>query len=310
MRASVILALASFALAGAGPSVAQPPVRDEQVVVVGTAPTREVVRRFVDQMSISSPSTNQLARWDRRICPGVAGLKTRYAEFLIDRIAQRAHAVEIDVGRPGCRPNVLIVVTPEPDDIARELSTRHKSAMGLLNEYGRSSLGRRHLRTFVNSDAPVRWWHVNRTHTYDGFAVAPAPAAPDSLLGLPGDLPVMQLSGNASRIDRTTRQDFASAFIIVDTGALSGIGFNWEGLADYLAMVTLAQLDPSADTSGYPTILNLFAEDHRVRALTDWDAAYLRGLYSTTREARSANQQEGEIARSVGHTLAETTARN
>ena len=115
----------------------------------------------------------------------------------------------------------------------------------------------------------------------------------------------MQLAGNLSRLSRTTRQDFAAAFIIVDARALSGIGFNWEGLADYLAMVTLAQLDPAADTSSYPTILNMFtpARGTPVRAMTDWDVAYLHGLYDATREARSANQQEGEIARSVGRTL-------
>ena len=182
MRPAYLLALTALAFASAAaPSTAQQPQNDEQVVVVGTAPSREVVRRFVDQMSVSSPSTNQLARWDRRICPGVAGLKARYAEFLIDRMAQRAHAVDINVGRPGCSPNVLIVVTPNPDDIANELATRHESAMGVLNERGRSSLGRMHLRSFVASDAPVRWWHVNRTHTRDGFAVGDPAPRPDGV---------------------------------------------------------------------------------------------------------------------------------
>ena len=31
-----------------------------------------------------------------------------------------------------------------------------------------------------------------------------------------------------------------------------------EQLADYVAMVTLAQIDPDADTRGYASILNLF----------------------------------------------------
>jgi hypothetical protein len=78
------------------------------------------VRAFVHQMAMAPPGPNQLARWDSSICPGLAGLKTHYAQFIIDRIAQRAEAVGLDVGEPGCHPNVLIVISPVPDAIAHE----------------------------------------------------------------------------------------------------------------------------------------------------------------------------------------------
>ena len=318
MRIALLIVLTTLALASfSKPAVAQQATSDEQVVVVGTEPTREAVRRFVDQMAITPPSVNQLARWDRRICPGVAGLRTRYAQFLIDRMAQRAFDVGLDVGRPGCGANVLIVVSPDPDAIARELATEHMRAMGVLNWRGRAALSRAHLQRFVESDAPVRWWHVNRMYTRDGEIIdgsGPSPGMPTpndpSSPGrsgsiLPNNVPVMMMPGNATRVGRMTRQDFRTAFIIVDAHALEAISFNWEGLADYIAMVSLAQLDPQADTSGYPTILNLFApRGETVRALTDWDIAYLRGLYDATRDARSANQQEGEITRSMARDLA------
>lgn len=311
MRAS-LFALAALALGVAAPTAAQTPVRerDEEVIVRG-APPAEVVRSFVNQMAISSQSANQMARWDRRICPGIAGLKARYAQFLLDRMAQRALDVDLDVGRPGCRANILIIVSPDPDAIARELATRHSRAMGVLNVRGRYSLGRGQLQRFVESDAPVRWWHVNRTMTRDGEIMDGAPPSPGGFFipgqttRLPSGVSVMTMSGARTRLGSMTRQDFAAAFVVVDARALEGINYNWEGLADYLAMVALAQLDPQAETAEFPTILNMFSRGETVRALTDWDVAYLRGLYSATRDARGSIQQEGEIARSMGRELTE-----
>jgi hypothetical protein len=72
-------------------------------------------------------------------------------------------------------------------------------------------------------------------------------------------------------------------------------------------MVTLAQLDPRADTSTYPTILNLFSSPapgaQRPTAMTDWDVAYLHGLYDATRDARNSNQQEAEIATTMARDM-------
>ncbi len=54
-----------------------------------------------------------------------------------------------------------------------------------------------------------------------------------------------------------------------------------DALADYLAFVALAQIDPEADTSAYDSVLNLFDRDDPAEGLTGWDRAYLEGLYSS-----------------------------
>ena len=76
-------------------------------------------------------------------------------------------------------------------------------------------------------------------------------------------------------------------------------GYPVDAVADYVAMVTLAQIDPQAQTRDYPTILNLFAEDpdNASFEMTNWDIAYLHGLYRTTRNAASATQQVRDISR-------------
>src|SRR5262249_11404471 len=144
--------------------------------------------------------------------------------------------------------------------------------------------------------APVRWWHVNHTTMRDGQVVTETSD---------GSPPENVLSGGASLIHRSSHQDFGVAYIIVDARQLQGVSF--EALADYLAMVTLAQLSPTADTSGFSTILNLFTARDQGRpipaAMTDWDVAYLHGLYGATQDARNAQTQEGEITHSMtaGH---------
>ena len=295
IRSSLLAAVLAVLVFGAGGSAAQEaaPTPDDPIVVTGQR-TREAIRSFVRQMAAAARSENQLARWDRKICPGVAGLQARYAQFLIDRMAQRAFAVDLDVGEPNCRANILIVVTPDAAATTRELVENNRDALGYYYERGRRTLGRRAFAAFENSTAPVRWWHVNHTVTRDGERVGETADA---------SAPVTRLTGNASRLSRTSHQDIGAVYIIVDAQQVRGIAF--ESLADYLAMAALSQLDPAADTSPYPTILNLFAHapDGAV-AMTDWDLAYLRGLYSATRDAATASRQEGEIARTMDRTLA------
>ena len=49
-----------------------------------------------------------------------------------------------------------------------------------------------------------------------------------------------------------------------------------------------------------PTILNLFkATQNAPAAMTDWDLAYLQGLYNATREAANSRQQRAQIVERI-----------
>ena len=74
-------------------------------------------------------------------------------------------------------------------------------------------------------------------------------------------------------------------------------------IADYVAMVTLAQIDPQAQIREFPTILNLFNEDLENTSfeMTNWDAAYLNGLYRSERSAASMTQQVRDISRRMSN---------
>lgn len=296
---SVLLSL--FAVALSAPAAAQGPTSPEDIVVTGPR-TEEAVRNFVDQLGAPVGDDSQHARWDHRLCPGVTGLRAQYAQLLIDRIAQRAFDVGLDVGEPGCRANVLIIISERPDDAAEDLFDHHRDALGYYDEHGQTSLGRAALRQFVSSDAPVRWWHVTRAHTQSGEAVrrhAQAPRNPNSPLN--AGAPLIFRFGGASHLSETYRQDIGAAFIIVDAARVADIGLDFTALADYLAMVALAQVDPAADTRELATILNLFT-DGAPRELTAWDVSYLRGVYAADRED-SGIRQQGQIARNMREDL-------
>jgi hypothetical protein len=274
---------------------------DERVIVPGAA--EEAIKNFVGQIAATTSRTeNQLGRWNQTVCASMVGMRADYAQLVLDRIGSRAAEIGLGAGEPGCRPSILIVVSKQPDAIAQGLFDNYKRRLAYYREGGKT-LGRDALGDFVKSTAPVRWWHVNYNVSADGDQ----PMANKLGQGLDKQLkpriPTMA-NRHPSRILKSTRQDAAMAFVIVDARRIEGLDLM--SLADYLAMATLAQLDPSADISAYPSILNLFdqsAAASRPKSLTEWDVAYLTGVYDMTREAWSVDRQQAEIAKSMNKDL-------
>ena len=95
-----------------------------------------------------------------------------------------------------------------------------------------------------------------------------------------------------SRIHNGTRDDLRNVIIVVDATKLAGT--TWQQLADYLAVVSLAQVDPDASPAAYDSILNLFSNPAAYSGLTDWDRSYVRALYEFDQERR-VEAQEGDL---------------
>ena len=68
--------------------------------------------------------------------------------------------------------------------------------------------------------------------------------------------------------------------------------------------IALAQLNPDADVSAFPTILNLYRAGAQPApaAMTEWDRAFLHSLYRARRDA-AARQQRSEIARRMAEQI-------
>jgi len=301
MRTFLLAASVAFSVASA--AAAQVSTDQETIVVTGQR-AEEVARSFVGAASAPPARADQLARWDRKICAGVAGIGASQAQFLVDRISRRAFDVGLRPGAPGCQANVLVVFTREPNQFAAAMQNRQREFLGDVHAglENTSTRGAAALDDFIATTRPVRWWHVSRRTTADGQRVRETPPIVSLDPAIPGTRPPV-VRVRATHVASTTRQDFRNVLIVVDAGQVAGVSVN--ALSDYIAMATLAQLNPSADLTPFDTILNLFEPNtHHQEQMTAWDIAYLEGLYHVTRNPFHARTQEREIARSMAHDLA------
>ena len=254
-----------------------------------------MIRSFVDE--VAEPNRRRgLARWDDRICIGVANLRGEPAQYIIDRVSTVAADLGVVPGEPGCTPNVIIIASDDADGLAQTLVEERRRAFRM----GGSGMdrGRTALEAFVASDRPVRWWQVSMpTDSETGGRAVRIPGECSGACSAPGDFaPTISVSA-ASRLTTQIVDYIFRTVVILDIDQITAL--SGQQLADYVAMVTLAQIDPEADPSGYASILNVFEEPDAVAGLTEWDQAYLRGLYGAERNRKNLLAGRTEIADSI-----------
>jgi hypothetical protein len=296
---TLILALSASAAAAQEPA-AQPPrppssAQLDDVVVEGRQ-LETLVRNFVTE--VSQPANNRgLARWNRPICVGAVNLRNDVGQYVVDRISDLARELEVEAGEPGCRPNVLIVAADDGAALASALVEDRPRNFDL--RHNGTDAGTRAFRNFRTGDQPVRWWQISMPINSENGERA---------VRLPGDeQPPRIRVFSASRLRTQIRDDMVRSIIIVDVERLGGA--NLVQLADYLALVALAQVDAEADTSAFPTILNLFADPASAPAgLTDWDRSYLTALYEHDQFRINRNSQVRAVAEAVTRDRREAAA--
>ncbi|QTN18252.1 hypothetical protein HZ989_08085 [Brevundimonas sp. AJA228-03] len=250
-------------------------------IIVNAPPNEARALGFIDRVA-APPSGRRLARWERSLCVSVAGLDAAYAQFIVDRVTAVGASVGLDPGQAGCRPDVLIIFTADPDAAAGRLIDEDLETFRPVR-YGATDRGEAALEQFQHSDAPVRWWHVS----------APVSILTGEVMMGMEDGPAIMNAPNASRIGASTREALQRAIIIVDANQIRQVSFG--ALGEYLGVVTLAQVEPGADLTGYQSVLNLFAGSPGQR-ITDWDQSYLQALYRARGDQLRYVQQATDIA--------------
>lgn len=289
-----------------------PATRLEDVEVTAEART-DMARTFVNR--VAAPARGRgLGRW-LKICPGIANLDRAVAQPIVDRMAQRAADIGIEVEGPGCEANIIVVFTADAPAMTRALVEAEPRVF--RGQGGGIDRGGAALRAFLASERPVRWWSLSVPIDSEtgrravrvpgdrvGGSVAPRLAAalgcprPHDCVGV--GAPIIQSAGGASRLNSRIVDQLYKSIVIVDIDAVSGL--NAAQLGDYLAMVSLAQVDPEAETGAFDTVLNLFADPQGVSGLTEWDASYLQALYGSQSRRRSAGAQADAVAAIMNRT--------
>ncbi len=323
----VFAAVGALQAAMLAPAFAQATPTDEEVVVQPPAASdQEQVRTYVQALTSPTRTRSPMPRWYGPLCVGVVGMQAAQAQVFNDRIGEVAEAVRLQVEGPGCRPNVLIHFTRDASTLARSIADQ-TNLVSANNSTGNSAGGEA-LQDFVQTQDAVRWWHVSRTAT-DGVAFGRSSQAngeqertrtqeyEGQRMGGDGEFQLSEAQQAALQRQEQASEQVSSGTRVREVSRVRGgvmemmdyviivIDANQTNrttvgaLADYIAMVTLAQINPEAETAAAPTILNLFAEgtSQHPTELTSWDLAYLRGLYESSDTPRSTRQQEGQIVR-------------
>lgn len=277
------------------PSVtADAPVQLEDVEVTG-ATLDSLIRSFVNE--VAAPNRHRgLARWDDRVCVGVANLRAEPAQYIADRVSTVAEDFGLTPGLPGCTANIMIVASDDPAGLAEALVRERHRAFRM----GGSGMDRggSALQAFVASEAPVRWWQVAVPVDSETGQVAvriPGECTPPCMS--PYDFAPIINVFSASRLATQIVDNLTRTIVILDIDQIGQVSI--EQLADYVAMVSLAQIDPEADTSRYASVLNVFDRPDTASGLTDWDRAYLTGLYGVERNRANLRANRAEVADSI-----------
>lgn len=267
----------------------------EDVVVEGRA-LEEVVSDFVTEAAVPARGRG-LARWHGDICAGVVNLRSDAAQYIADRVSQVGLDLGLNPGEPGCRANIIIVFTDDAAGLTARLAEEHRLAF--RSRAGGMERGDVAFAEFVESQRPVRWWHISMpTDAETGQRAIRLPGEVNNF-GVPAAPEIRVFA--ASRLNTQIRDDMKKAMVIVDVDELGRVSLTQ--LADYIAFVSLAQVDPNADIGAYDTVLKVFDQPATAPdGLTDWDRSYLTSLYEAL-DAPQSRRNPAAVSSGVVDTM-------
>ena len=263
------MAAAAILLLGSSATLAQETSTASVIDTVEVTAERDRVRKAVSTFvtNIMRADGGDVARWrDHRnsICPWAKGVAPAQIDFIKSRIGEIATAAGVKVNPdPKCTPNLLVFLTDTPKELMTALKERSPKLF--------SGATPRDIDDFLQSTDPVRVWRSSVFTNADGSTAG-------SMTNSAGkEVRVNRLKD--SHIAATVAEDIAAVIVIVDTSKTGTATFGQ--LADYIAMISLAHVDPGAELGTAPTILQLFAATGQQppRKLTEWDQAFLKALY-------------------------------
>ncbi|HTU64330.1 MAG TPA: hypothetical protein VMF52_00150 [Steroidobacteraceae bacterium] len=247
---------------------------------------RKEIRTFVHQ--VTRLEGEFVGRWGVYNCPLVVGVSDEQAEF----IQRRLVAIQDEVRKKTtpanakCRPNLFVVITDDADAVLASWKERDPGMFRWKSRDGVSRSG---------GTGPVRTWHNAIVEPADGSASTGSRLTK----GLPTNASGCPLRG---RIEAGCWEHITAVVVLVDARATGKITLTQ--LADFLGVVSLSQIDLSADLGGIDSILRLFAQprpDVPPAGLTEWDRAFLDGLY---RASYSPMDQQRDIEARMVRALA------
>lgn len=282
--------------------------RIENVTVTG-ARTRQAIEGFVQSLAVPTHVTGKIARWEDGICPTLVGLKRAFAGFILKRVKDIAAQAGAPVNaKSDCAPNIAIVFTTQPQAL---LDNMKKKQPQLLGYYDNSS----QLDALARISRPIQAWYTTATRDLRGNVEVDGGKTAGTGLDISYACPPPQdgmctlhlsnahgASVTGNRLGDGMRSTLYTVVIVANPDRL--VDDEMGTLADYIAMLALAQVNTPDACQTLPSILNLLAGAcaGKSNALTGNDLGYLTALYKMSPD-RTIQVQRGEMTYQMQQSL-------
>jgi hypothetical protein len=285
-----------------GVTAAPPSALPQENVIVTSTKSRELIDKFAKSFAVPAELTGKIARWESGVCPLTAGQKPAVASMISKRITEIAALAGAPVNAsPSCTPNIEVIFTTTPQALLDNVRKNDPDYLG----YAGNSSRQQALATVTR---PIQAWYETETIDLDGMRQVDSARrlgitmpnftafSMPSTTGVnrqPLDLPYAtyaRVTGN--HINDGTRSGFHHIIIVVDSSKLAGQTLG--PLADYIAMLALTQLNSLDTCQQLPSIVNMLAPgcEPKNDEMTEFDLAYLRGLYRMGADKSLVFQQD------------------
>ncbi len=263
-------------------------------------PPERVLHDFIRSYTAPSPAIGKVARWRYGVCPAVTGLPPAWNKLVTTRVREIAGLAGAPVGADDCRANIDIVFTKNPQVLLDGIRAKKSFLLGYHDLANEENLAR--------MTHPVQAWYMTQTVDATGAVHT------DDKLHTQGIYLGHDYYPNAhvEHWDGTHLADgrlseLMHIMVVADLAKINGV--NLAAMADYVAMMSLAQTAAFEACQPVPSIANLMAPACELKAarLTDSDLAYLHALYAID-PRDSLVQQRGQMAFEMKKSLAKDSA--
>lgn len=280
---AALFALAGAALAETPPSPAsQLSTTVSSLTVQGQekAPPPTFHDRFVESLNFitsrGQPAhLGQLARWTSPVCPVTVGLSPAINAL----VRERVKALDFKAGapqarRPGrCKPNIEILFTDKPQALLDLVARKRNELLGF--HYVAQ------LRAVTRVTRPIQAWYLTETMAGGGGGSLDTPGPVGRAASL--DVEFSQSAGGCagSAFTDCLSSDLVNVLVMANANALADRKIG--PVADYIALISLAQFKALDTCDAFPTLLDLFtpacADRLAAEAPSAQDIGYLKALY-------------------------------
>lgn len=259
-----------------------------------------VIDTFVG--AITAPArAGKIARWQTGVCPRTTGLSPKFADYVTWRVRDVARQIGAPVAEDAaCKPNIHIIFIDQPQALLDGVRQKSPAYLGYYDNESQAD-------ALAKVTRPIQSWYMTQTedvhgalhfdsHTNGGMVEVPfcitAPCSASDTIKLPSAQAYDTLG---SRLGDGLGSVFYHVLVVADPVKLREHEVG--AMADYIAMLALAEIDRPETCGALPSILNLLAPDcaQKPGAMTPADAAFLRGIYKIT-PTTTVRAQRAEIA--------------